>query len=153
LLFDKTPAANWSIGWHQDTAIAVREKVEAPGFFGWSVKAGVPHVHPPTQILESMITLRVHVDDCGEGNGPLRVIPGSHRHGRLSDEAIAKRATGPEVICPLQAGGVLLMRPLILHASSPATTPQHRRVLHLEFAADPLPHGLEWYEPIALAAA
>jgi ectoine hydroxylase-related dioxygenase (phytanoyl-CoA dioxygenase family) len=153
LLFDKTASANWSVGWHQDTVIAVRERAEAPGFFGWSVKAGVPHVHPPAEILDKMLTLRVHLDDCGEENGPLRVIPGSHRNGRLSDEAIADWVASPEAVCPLRAGGVLLMRPLILHASAPASAPQHRRVLHLEFAADPLPHGLEWYEQIAPAAA
>jgi ectoine hydroxylase-related dioxygenase (phytanoyl-CoA dioxygenase family) len=149
LLFDKTPGANWSLGWHQDNVIAVRGKVEAPGFFGWSVKAGVPHVHPPAEILERMVTLRVHLDDCGEDNGPLRVIPGSHRNGRLTDEAVAEWVSKSETICPLRAGGILAMRPLIMHASSPARTPQHRRVLHLEFAADLLPDGLEWFERIA----
>jgi hypothetical protein len=148
LLFDKTPDANWSLGWHQDNAIAVRERVEAPGFFGWSVKVGVPHVHPPAEILERMVTLRVHLDDCGEDNGPLRVIPGSHRNGRLSDEAVAEWTSKAETICPLQAGGILAMRPLIVHASSPSRVPKHRRVLHLEFAADPLPGGLEWFERI-----
>jgi ectoine hydroxylase-related dioxygenase (phytanoyl-CoA dioxygenase family) len=148
LLFDKTPGANWAVGWHQDSAIAVREKVDAPGFFGWSVKAGAPHVHPPAEILERMVTLRVHLDDCGEDNGPLRVIRGSHRKGRLSDEAIAECLFIPETVCPLPAGGVLVMRPLVLHASSPALTPRHRRVLHLEFAADPLPYRLEWFERI-----
>jgi ectoine hydroxylase-related dioxygenase (phytanoyl-CoA dioxygenase family) len=153
LLFDKTPGANWAVGWHQDSAIAVREKVEAPGFFGWSVKAGVPHVHPPAEILERMVTLRVHLDDCGEDNGPLRVIPGSHRNGRLSDDVITEQLTTRETICPLRAGGVLVMRPLILHASSPALAPKHRRVLHLEFAVDALPHGLEWYERVRLWSA
>lgn len=146
LLFDKTPGSNWAVGWHQDLAIAVRERVEAPGFFGWSVKAGVPHVHPPGEILERMITLRLHLDDCGEDNGPLRVIPGSHRNGRLTDEQItAAGAPDRSTTCTLAAGGVLVMRPLILHASSPATSPRHRRVLHIEFAANSLPHGLEWY--------
>jgi Phytanoyl-CoA dioxygenase (PhyH) len=148
LLFDKTPDANWAVGRHQDSAIAVREKVETTGFFGWSVKAGVPHVHPPAEILERMVTLRVHLDDCGEDNGPLRVIAGSHRDGRLSDEVITERVSEPETICPLRAGGVLAMRPLVLHASFPARNPQHRRVLHLEFAADPLADGLEWFEQI-----
>lgn len=147
LLFDKTPGANWAVGWHQDLAIAVREKIEAPEFFGWSVKSGVPHVHPPREVLEEMVTLRLHLDDCGKDNGPLRVIPGTHRHGRLSDDAInAACAAKSEVVCPLAAGGVLVMRPLLLHASSPSQSPQHRRVLHIEFAAHPLPHGLEWYE-------
>jgi ectoine hydroxylase-related dioxygenase (phytanoyl-CoA dioxygenase family) len=147
LLFDKTPGANWAVGWHQDLAIAVRERIDTPGFFGWSVKSGVPHVHPPGEILENMITLRVHLDDCDDDNGPLRVIPGTHRGGRMSDEAITEvSAVNAEVVCPLGAGGVLVMRPLILHASSPAKSPRHRRVLHIEFAANPLPHGLEWYE-------
>lgn len=78
-LFDKTPETNWKVPWHQDLAIAVAERIEVPGFTGWSVKDGVPHVHPPAGILEQMVTLRLHLDDCGPDHGPLRMLPGSHR--------------------------------------------------------------------------
>jgi hypothetical protein len=64
--------------WHQDRAIAVRDRVDVPGFGPWSVKAGLVHVEPPVDILERMLAVRLHLDDCGEDNGPLRVLPGSH---------------------------------------------------------------------------
>jgi phytanoyl-CoA dioxygenase PhyH len=147
LLLDKTPGTNWKVGWHQDLIIAVRERVEVPGFSGWSVKAGVTHAHPPAAVLEKMLTLRIHLDECGEANGPLKVLPGSHLHGKLTGEEIRRwRERVSPVLCVAPRGGILLMRPLLLHASSPAAAPAHRRVLHLEFASDPLPGGLEWAE-------
>lgn len=146
LFFDKTPTANWRVPWHQDTAIAVAERIETPGFTGWSVKDGVPHVHPPAAILESMVALRIHLDDCDEDNGPLRVIPGSHHEGRLTTEQIeAWRQRVPEVACCSRSGGILAMRPLLLHASSPASLASHRRVIHIEYAAGRLPNGLRWF--------
>lgn len=146
ILFDKTPEANWKVAWHQDLTIAVREQKEAPGFGPWSEKAGIPHVQPPPEVLERMLTVRVHLDDCGLENGPVQVIPGSHRHGRLSTAEVTRlRGNHEPVPCTSARGGVLLMRPLILHASSPATVAGHRRVVHLEFAAEELPHGLEWH--------
>jgi ectoine hydroxylase-related dioxygenase (phytanoyl-CoA dioxygenase family) len=148
LFFDKLPRANWSVPWHQDFTIAVAERVEVPDFAGWSVKEGVIHVQAPAGILEKMVTLRLHLDDCDEENGALRVIRGSHRHGKLADADVERwKETGEVVTCAVPKGGVLLMRPLLLHASSPAKRPCHRRVLHLEYAAEPLPPGLRWYEP------
>lgn len=147
LLFDKAPAANWKVPWHQDTAIAVAERVEVSGFIGWSIKDGVTHVHPPVEILERMVALRIHLDDGGPDNGPLRVLPGSHRHGKLDDAEIERwRQTTAEVSCCAMQGDVLAMRPLLLHASSPAKTPSHRRVIHLEYACGGLPNGLRWFE-------
>jgi len=149
ILFDKTPEANWKVAWHQDLSIAVCARRDVEGFGAWSEKAGVTHVQPPVEILERMLTLRLHLDANDEANAPLRVIPGSHAGGRLSAEAIAHlvRATSEVVtLCLVPRGGALLMRPLLLHASSAARVPhQHRRVVHLEFAAAPLPGGLEWY--------
>ena len=152
ILFDKTPAANWKVAWHQDRSIAVRERREVAGYGPWSVKDGVPHVQPPVGVLAGMLTLRLHLDDCDLDNGPLRVVPGSHRDGILSDAAIATAVTAGTVVnCCLPAGGVLLMRPLLLHASSAAMQPRHRRVIHVEFSADQLPEELSWaYEPFAL---
>lgn len=145
LWFDKTPEANWKVPWHQDLAIAVVERVEVAGFTGWSVKEGVPHVHPPVAILENLVTVRLHLDDCGVDNGPLRVLPGSHRGGRLDADGIARwREHAAETKCLVSKGGALLLRPLLLHASSAARRPGHRRVLHLEFVAVELPGGLRW---------
>lgn len=146
ILFDKTPDANWKVAWHQDLTIAVRERVGVDKFGPWSEKAGIVHVQPPAGVLERMVTVRLSLDPCGPGNGPVHVIPGSHRHGRLSaDEVQHWRTRRRAVATCLPTGGALLMRPLILHASSPSTSPAHRRVVHLEFAADELPGGLEWH--------
>lgn len=145
ILFDKVAGANWAVPWHQDQTIAVQERVEAAGYGPWTVKEGIPSVQPPTEILESMVTLRIHLDDCAKDNGPLRVIPGSHKLGRLSAEAIDQLArASPGVDCTVGKGGVLVMRPLLLHASSPSGTPIHRRVVHLDFANRELPCGLRW---------
>lgn len=149
ILFDKTPGSNWLVPWHQDTTIAVAERpaagAEPEGFGPWSVKDGVVHVRPPAWVLESMVTVRVHLDACGAENGPLRVIPGSHRGGLLGAAEIAERAArGPEAECVCDAGDAVVMRPLLLHASSKARSPGRRRVLHLEFATRPLPAGLRF---------
>lgn len=146
-LFDKQVSANWKVAWHQDLTVCVREERPVPGYGPWAVKAGVPHVQPPIEVLEQMLAVRVHLDACGVDNGPLRVIPGSHRRGRLGPFKIKRlRASGREVTCVVERGGLLLMRPLLLHASAPAARPSHRRVVHIEFACCELAGGLEWAE-------
>lgn len=145
VLFDKTPVSNWLVTWHQDTTIAVHERIDAPGFGPWSVKEGVPHVRPPASVLESMVTLRIHLDDCPIENGPLKVIPESHRRGILGDDDVAELvASTQQTECPCDAGDVLLMRPLVVHSSSKSARPARRRVLHVECAGAPLPVGLRW---------
>lgn len=147
ILFDKTPDANWKVAWHQDLTIAVRQKIETPGFTSWSIKAGITHVQPPVAVLEQMLTLRVHLDDTDEDNGALRVLPGSHKHGRLSAQEIETwRKQCAPTVCAIPQGGLMMMRPLLLHASSQAVRPRHRRVLHFEYATADLPEGLEWHE-------
>ena len=150
LFFDKTPEANWRVIWHQDLTIAVREQVSVVGYGPWSEKEGVAHVQPPAEVLEQMLAVRIHLDDCGAANGPVRVLSGSHRVGRLSPAAIdAWKAGGAPVDCLVERGGILAFRPLILHASSPATVVAHRRVIHIEFAAVELPKPLEWHSRVA----
>jgi ectoine hydroxylase-related dioxygenase (phytanoyl-CoA dioxygenase family) len=145
VLFDKTPAAPWKVAWHQDVSIAVRERAEAEGFGAWSVKAGVVHVQPPARVLEGVLAVRLHLDDCDETNGPLRVLPGSHASGRLGAEEIRRRREeGEALTCVVPRGGALVMRPLLLHSSPAPTAPRRRRVVHFEFAAAPLPGGLRW---------
>lgn len=146
IFFDKTSDANWKVPWHQDLTIAVGEKKDVPGFTIRTRKAGIEHVQPPVEILERMITLRFHLDDADESNGALKVIPGSHRGGRLSAPEIKFRRTANETrLCSVKKGDCLIMRPLILHSSSAGTNPANRRVVHLEFAAEELPDGLTWY--------
>ena len=150
ILFDKTPDANWKVVWHQDLTIAVRERREVDGFGPWSEKDGVPHVQPPAALLARMVAVRVHLDDCTTDNGPVRVIPGSHRAGRLPAADVDRwRAEVPEVVCTVPRGGILAFHSLLLHASSPALDPAHRRVIHIEYAAAEwaeLPGGLAWHE-------
>ena len=149
LLFDKTPQANWKVPWHQDLTIAVCERREVDGFGPWSVKEDVVHVQPPAKVLCGLLTLRLHLDACDETNGPLRVLPGSHRAGKLSSTEIeAQRANGESSMCIAPRGGIVLMKPLLLHASSPCASPRHRRVVHLEWSAQELPHGLQWHERV-----
>lgn len=149
LLFDKTMTANWSVPWHQDLTITVRSRINAPGFGPWNVKAGIPHVRPPVEVLEGMLTIRVHLDDCEAEQGPLRVLRGSHREGKLAAEATRDwLEREPAVSCLVPKGGVVIMRPLLLHASSAATEPGRRRVIHLEYASSPLPQGVDWFEAV-----
>ena len=147
ILFDKTDGANWGVPWHQDLAIAVAERKDTEGFGPWSLKEGVVHVQPPLEVLAGLVTVRLHLDDCNADNGALRVLPGSHLNGEMSSEDIAAwSAKSPGVTCELPRGSALVMRPLLLHASSPAKNPSHRRVFHIEYAATELPNGLKWSE-------
>ena len=153
ILFDKVPDANWKVPWHQDVTIAVQNRIEAYGFGPWSVKDDVLHVQPPAAVLEKMLSLRLHLDPCGEGNGALRGIPGSHRWGRIAEEKIPSvREASSEHVCVLETGDVLLMRPLLLHASAASRAPDHRRVVHLDFAAVQLPAGMGWFSELTSRA-
>jgi hypothetical protein len=147
IYFNKSPGANWLVSWHQDLTIAVRERIELPGFGPWNTKEGVPHVQPPVVYLEQMLAVRIHLDDADESNGALKVLPGTHNLGRLSAEQIQElRLQREEYLCTAATGDALLMRPLLLHASSRSTSDRPRRVLHIEYAGFKLPGGLEWHE-------
>lgn len=147
IYFDKSPDANWLVSWHQDMTLALQHRAEANGFGPWSVKDGVPHVQPPVELLEKMLTIRLHLDDADETNGALRVLPGSHRLGRLSSEKIKQlRSQQSDFLCALSAGDAMLMRPLLLHASGRSSSERHRRVLHIEYAGFALPAELQWHE-------
>jgi ectoine hydroxylase-related dioxygenase (phytanoyl-CoA dioxygenase family) len=124
-LFDKTPNANWKVPWHQDRAIAVASRLDAPGFGPWSRKRGVLHVEAPAAVLATMLALRIHLDDCADDNGPLRVLPGTHRLGVLAADAIASLvAARGSLSLPASRGDLLLMRPLLVHASSLLARPR-----------------------------
>lgn len=150
ILFDKTPAQNWPVLWHQDLTIAVSEEADAEGYGPWSVKECVVHVQPPVALLERMITLRIHLDETSAENGALKVIPGSHRRGLIPPDSISDLVPGSEVVCECSAGDVLLMSPLILHSSNRSRTPSRRRVIHVEYAPDKaLAENLAWHESSA----
>jgi hypothetical protein len=147
ILFDKTPSTNWYVTWHQDLNIPVNERVECEGYGPWSLKDDVVHVQPPAAILEKMVSLRIHLDECSEKNGPIKFIAGSHRSGILQPIEIESFRDKCSVeICTAERGDIIAMRPLILHSSSTAESPEHRRVLHIEYAVARLPAGMQFAE-------
>jgi ectoine hydroxylase-related dioxygenase (phytanoyl-CoA dioxygenase family) len=131
--------------WHQDTALPLRERHDKPGWGPWSVKDGVVYAHAPASVLRQILALRIHLDDCTAHNGPLRVLRGTHTEGVLSDDAIHEFAAQVEPTdCLVPQGGVLAMRPLLIHASSKSQSDGLRRVLHIEYSASMiLGEGLE----------
>jgi ectoine hydroxylase-related dioxygenase (phytanoyl-CoA dioxygenase family) len=148
LYFDKPPGHSWALPWHKDLTLAVEAHRPSNLLTHPTIKAGVPHVVAPQQILDRMLTVRIHLDPMTTENGPLRVIPGSHRSYRPADDPPRPPRT---LLC--NAGDVLIMRPLVTHASGHSAngTSQHRRILHFECAADfPLPDGFVWKWSIPL---
>ena len=134
-LFEKSAERNWLIAWHQDTALPMSCKFELAGWGPWSTKMGVHYSHAPSWALSRVIALRLHLDESTEGNGPLRVISGSHGLGVLDDGRVTEYVHAhPQMLCPVPRGGVLAMRPLLIHASSKAVSATPRRVLHIEYA-------------------
>ena len=145
IYFDKSEAANWSLGWHQDRTICVRERVEHHGFGPWTVKQGLHHVAPPMEILARMITLRIHLDDVPQNNAPLMVALGTHRLGRIAETDIAGVVSKHTIHrCLARAGAVWAYATPILHASGATSGGGHRRVLQVDFSGDALPGALEW---------
>lgn len=153
-LFDKTPEANWRVQWHQDRVIAVKERIEAPGYGPWTKKAGSLHVEAPAAVLAQMLAVRIHLDECGPDNGPLRVIPGSHHRGKLGERQLAAAvAAGAMTELYVPQGAILLMRPLLVHSSTPARATEHRRVLHIELAPPESISPLQWQSAVHLRRA
>lgn len=146
VLFDKNHTNNWALGWHQDRTIAVRNKVEVPGFGPWSIKQGIRHVEPPFALIESMMTLRIHFDTVDADNAPLLVALGSHRLGRVPVASIGAHIEDARPFaCLAEEGDAWLYHTPILHASARAMGASgRRRVLQVDYASQDLPAGLEW---------
>ena len=143
--FEKSRERNWLVSLHQDLSIPVAARVAHPGLTGWSEKEDAIYVQPPLEVLEDLVAVRVHIDPCGPDDGPLRVVSGSHVLGVISaEEGLAVREGRNEVACPAPRGAALVMRPLLLHASSKATGSSLRRVLHFLYGPRELPHRLRW---------
>lgn len=138
-LFAKTEGSNWSVPWHRDCAVCVRERHATPGFTAWTIKGGLHHANAPFEVLSNMVGLRLHLDACDADTGALEVVAGSHR------EIATDKAEVPPTKLNAEAGEVLVMRPLLLHRSRSQRTPRSRRVLHVEFAAQQLPEPLSWH--------
>jgi hypothetical protein len=143
--FEKSVDRNWLVPMRQDLSIPVAARVDHPALSGWSEKEGELFVQPPEFVLAQLVALRLHLDPCGVDDGALSVVPGSHSLGRmLPAAALRERERRGAVLCPATQGGVLAMRPLLLHASSRATGQSQRRVLHFSFGPRELPFGLAW---------
>jgi hypothetical protein len=144
LLFDKNEATNWALGWHQDRTVAVAARHPVPGFGPWTMKRGVVHVAPPFALLEKMVTLRVHLDPVDEANAPLLIAPASHRALVSEAEIAGEVARRGSLACLAAAGDLWVYATPILHASEAARQPRRRRVLQVDYAAEPLPAPLVW---------
>ena len=144
-LFAKCPERNWAVSPHQDLSIPVQARVASSQCIGWSEKEGELFVQPPIAVLERMVAIRLHVDACPAESGALRVTPGSHQDGRLNEAGVRRLiALRGEQVIPVARGGALVMRPLLLHASSKSSGDRPRRVLHFLFGPSALPEGLQW---------
>lgn len=134
-LFDKSGTANWSVVWHQDTALPLKSQFDLNGWGPWSHKAGIIYAHAPSWALSRIVALRLHLDAATAENGPLRVLSGSHALGVMSDaDVFAMARSRPHVNCIVGRGGVMAMFPLLVHSSGKARSNSPRRVLHIEYA-------------------
>ncbi|WP_312900408.1 phytanoyl-CoA dioxygenase family protein [Chryseobacterium taichungense] len=145
IYFDKPEKSNWYVAYHQDLTISVDRKAELPDFGPWTTKQNQFAVQPPLDILENIFTIRIHLDDTDENNGALKVIPGSHAKGIYRPETI-DWSEETEEICKVEKGGVMIMKPLLLHGSNRTTNGKRRRVIHIEFSDTKLPSELNWSE-------
>lgn len=145
IYFDKPPASNWFVSYHQDLTISVNARATLTGFDNWTVKQGQYAVQPPLAVLDNCFTLRIHLDDTDEQNGALKVIPASHQKGIYRAEHV-NWAQASEVFCKVNRGGIMLMKPLLLHASNRTTNQKRRRVIHIEFSNVELPSEIQWAE-------
>lgn len=145
ILFDKNAQNNWTVGWHQDRVIAVRQRLAVGGYQNWSVKDGTLHVRPPFELLSRMVTLRIHIDAVDETNAPLLVLDGSHRLGPLTKSEVQAAADSHAVtVCTAERGGIWAYRTPILHASKPSDPPRRRRTIQIDNAPCDPDGGLEW---------
>lgn len=152
IYFDKPEKSNWYVAYHQDLTISVDKKLELPDFGPWTTKQNQFAVQPPLNILENIYTIRIHLDDTDEENGALKVVTGSHAKGIYRPETINWNFE-TEKICKVSKGGIMIMKPLILHGSNRTTNGRKRRVIHIEFSDRELPYELRWSERLSLNGA
>jgi ectoine hydroxylase-related dioxygenase (phytanoyl-CoA dioxygenase family) len=145
IYFDKPEKSNWFVAWHQDLTISVNKKTDLPGYGPWTTKLNQFAVQPPLDILQDNFTIRIHLDDTDEANGALKVIPGSHLKGVWRTDDFNPQ-TETATICDVSVGGVMIMRPLLMHSSNRSIANRRRRVIHIEFSRVQLPQELNWAE-------
>ena len=145
IYFDKPGESNWFVAYHQDLTISVDKKTETEGYGPWTVKQNQFAVQPPLPVLENIFTIRIHLDTTDEDNGALKVIPGSHLKDIYRPETIDWLAE-KEVSCNVNKGGIMIMKPLLLHSSGRTVNNNRRRVIHIELSNTELPEELQWAE-------
>lgn len=149
IYFDKPEKSNWFVAYHQDLTISVDKKIDIENFENWTVKQNQYAVQPSKEILENNFTIRIHIDKTTKDNGALKVINNSHSKGILRIENLDfEKET--ETVCEVEKGGIMIMKPLLFHASNKTTNNERRRVIHIEFSKQQLPNGLEWSEKTIL---
>ncbi len=146
IYFDKPPNSNWVVQWHQDLTVNLIDRKEADGFTNWRILKDRAVAQPDMRFLKNMITLRIHLDHCDSTNGALRVVSGSHTNGVIDLRVDRNWDTNQEATCEVGEGGVMIMKPLLLHSSRRTENLRPRRVIHIEFCSEKLPAGLEWDE-------
>jgi ectoine hydroxylase-related dioxygenase (phytanoyl-CoA dioxygenase family) len=145
IYFDKPEESNWFVSWHQDLTISVNKKIELEGFAFWTKKQNQFAVQPPVNILQDNFTIRIHLDDTDEHNGALKIIPKSHLKNIYRPETIDWKIE-TENICRVKKGGLMFMKPLLLHSSGRTANNNKRRVIHIECSRSKLPKDLHWSE-------
>lgn len=145
IYFDKPEKSNWFVAYHQDLTISIDKKIEMEGFNFWTSKHEQYAVQPPTSLLENIFAIRIHLDDTDEENGALKIIEGSHLKQICRPETIDWKSE-KETFCNVEQGGIMLMKPLLLHGSNRTTNQKRRRVIHIEFSNTVLPEGINWSE-------
>ena len=145
IYFDKPEASNWYVAYHQDLTISVDKKIILENFGPWTTKQNQFAVQPPIEILENIFTIRIHLDETTSENGALKVIEKSHSRGIYRPETIDWNHE-KETLCNVKKGGIMIMKPLLLHSSGRTTNNKKRRVIHIEFSDTELPEELNWSE-------
>ncbi len=118
----KLPGARTTVKWHQDFAFT-------------------PHSN------DDLVTALLMVDEVTERNGPLKVLPGSHRGSIYSiwhdgkftgavEEAIAVECERDSVLSIGSAGSVCLMHTRLLHGSSPNQSDKPRTLAISVYSAE-----------------
>jgi ectoine hydroxylase-related dioxygenase (phytanoyl-CoA dioxygenase family) len=147
IYFDKPEASNWFVAYHQDLTISVNKKILLDNYKNWTIKQNQFAVQPPKEILENNFTIRIHLDQTSVENGPLKVINKSHLNGIVRTVNIENQI---ETICEVDRGGIMIMKPLLFHASNKTTNNKRRRIIHLEFSNQSLAQNLQWAEKLEL---
>ena len=96
---------------------------------------------------EDLVTVLFHLDDVGPDNGPLEVVPGSHRgplyehwHDGVFTGAVGTEVAGwareRAVTCCAPAGSAWLMDGRVLHGSAPNLSDRPRTLFIVQYHAE-----------------